>query len=47
VAVQLIDRVHWRGRAETDARAARLWRERIDAVLQRSEISFAANALGL
>jgi hypothetical protein len=47
VAVQLIDRVHWRGRAESDPREARLWGERIDAVLQRSEISFAANTLGL
>ena len=47
VGVHLIDRVHWRGRAEIDVRAARLWGERIDAVLQRSEASFAANALGL
>jgi hypothetical protein len=47
VAVHLIDRVHWRGRAEIDARAVRLWCERVDAVLQRSEPSFAANALGL
>jgi len=47
VSVQLIDSVHWRGRAAIDAREARLWGERIDAVLQRSEPSFAANALGL
>jgi hypothetical protein len=47
VAVRLIDSVHWRGRAEIDARAVRSWGERIDAVLQRSEPSFAANALGL
>lgn len=47
VCVQLIDDTHWRGRAEFDVRAARLWSERIDAVLQRSEVSFAANALGL
>ena len=47
VSVQLIDDTHWRGRAEIDARVARLWGERIDAVLQRSEASFAANALGL
>lgn len=47
ISVHLIDRVHWRGRAEIDARAARLWGERVDAVLQRSEPSFAANTLGL
>ncbi len=45
--VKLIDPVHWRGRATLDARAARLARDEVDAVLQRSERSFAANPLGL
>jgi hypothetical protein len=46
-SVEIFDREHWRGRASSDARAARLWRERIDAVLQRSEASFPVNSLGL
>jgi hypothetical protein len=47
VGVQLLDAEHWRGRAEVDARAAHVKRERIDVVLQRSELSFAVNILGL
>jgi hypothetical protein len=47
VSVHLIDPAHWRGRASQDARAARLWQERIDAVVQRSEPTFPANVLGL
>jgi hypothetical protein len=47
ISVQLIDAVHWRGRAERDARQAQLWRESLDAVLQRSEPAFAVNRLGL
>jgi hypothetical protein len=47
VSVQLMDADHWRGRAQVDARAAHLLRERIDVVLQRSELSFAVNTLGL
>jgi hypothetical protein len=47
VGVQLIDRVHWRGRAERDPRSARLLRDSIDAVLQRSEASFSVNRVGL
>jgi len=47
MSVQLRDAVHWRGRAELDARSARLWRERVDALLQRSEPAFAVNCLGL
>jgi hypothetical protein len=47
ISVQLIDAVHWRGRAEHDPRQAQLWRESLDAVLQRSEPAFAANRLGL
>jgi hypothetical protein len=36
-SVELIDAVHWNGHAMTDSRVARLWRERIDALLQRSQ----------
>jgi hypothetical protein len=47
VSVHLIDRVHWRGRAQIDERAANRWREAIDVVLQRSEPAFAVRTLGL
>lgn len=47
ICVQLIDDVRWRGRAMVDQRAATLWRERIDVVLQRSEPAFAVSTLGL
>ena len=47
ISVQLIDDLHWRGRAAADPRAATLWRERVDVVLQRSEPGFAASTLGL
>jgi hypothetical protein len=47
VVVHLVDSVHWRGRASLDERAARVWRDQIDAVLQRSEPAFAPSALGL
>jgi len=47
VSVQLIDAVHWRGRADRDVRTRLLWQERIDVVLQRSEPAFAVNTLGL
>ena len=47
VSVQLLDTQHWRGRAQLDSRAAHLHREQIDVVLQRSELSFAVNTLGL
>jgi hypothetical protein len=47
VSVRLIDAEHWRGRAELDARSARLWRDRVDVVLQRSAPAFPVNALGL
>jgi len=46
VSVQLVDAPHWRGRAELDARRARQWCEAIDAVLQRSERSWAARPFG-
>ncbi len=47
VSVQLVDLDHWRGRAAVDQRRALIWREEIDAVLQRSERAFAVNTLGL
>ena len=47
VSVHLIDATHWRGRASLETRTAHLWRERIDAVLQRSEAAFAVGTLGL
>lgn len=47
VSVQLIDAQHWRGRAELDARRARLWCEELDVVLQRSERTWAVRPLGL
>ena len=45
--VHLVDRRHWRGEALVDERTAGLWRERTDAVLQRSEPAFSASQLGL
>lgn len=47
VSVQLVDEMHWRGRAAVDARSATLWRERTDAILQRSSPAFAVVTLGL
>ena len=47
VTVQLLDPLHWRGRAAVDARSRLLWQERIDVVLQRSEAAFAVTTLGL
>ncbi len=47
VSVHLIDRIHWRGRAQAEERAAHRWREGVDAVLQRSEPAFAVRKLGL
>lgn len=47
VSVQLIDAQHWRGRAEPDPRRARQWCEELDAVLQRSERTWAVRPLGL
>ena len=46
-SVHLRDPVHWSGRAEADPRTAHPWRERVDALLQRSEPAFPVNALGL
>ena len=47
LSVHLADAEHWRGRVSMEMRTARLWRERIDVVLQRSEATFAVNTLGL
>ncbi len=47
LSVQLIDAKHWRGRAEQDAQRARLWCDELDAVLQRSERTWAVRPLGL
>ncbi len=47
ISVQLIDRVHWRGRAQADERTAQQWRTGIDAVLQRSQPALAVRTLGL
>jgi hypothetical protein len=47
LSVQLIDAVHWRGRASTDPRLAHQWNEQIDVVLQQSELAFAVSTLGL
>ncbi len=47
LSLQLIDAVHWRGRAALDRRSATLWQERLDAWMQRAEPSFAAKTLGI
>lgn len=45
--VELVDPLHWRGRAFADAQAARLARDAADALLQRSEPAFPVKPLGL
>lgn len=47
LSLHLVERRHWRGRVELDAGRARLWRDRIDVVLQRSAAAFAPDRLGL
>ncbi len=47
VCLHLADAIHWRGSAVLDKRAARLWRDQIEAVLQRSEPAFPVSTLGL
>jgi len=47
ISVHVIDLQRWRGRVSDDSRAARLWRDEIDAVLQRCEAAFPVNTLGL
>jgi hypothetical protein len=46
-AAQLLDRVHWRGWIGTDPASLRLWQERADALLQRSQAAFPVTTLGL
>ena len=43
----LSDRERWRGWISSDAATLRRWRDRIDALVQRSEPSFPATTLGL
>jgi hypothetical protein len=45
--VHLLDPVHWRGWASSDAVQQREWRDRIDAFLQRSTPAFPVTTLGL
>jgi len=45
--VFLLDPLRWRGWAVSDALAQRQWRDRIDAILQRSQPAFPATTLGL
>ncbi len=47
VLVHLMDALQWRGQATVDTRAALLWRERLDGLLQRSEPAFPVQTLGL
>jgi hypothetical protein len=47
LGLQLIDRVHWRGRWFRDETDWKTWREVIDALLQRSSDAFPATVLGL
>jgi hypothetical protein len=47
LSVHLADAAHWRGRVSLDPHAARLWRERVETVLQRSEATFSVHTLGL
>lgn len=45
--VHLLDPLRWRGWATEDAPQQRLWRDRIEALLQRSTPAFPATTLGL
>ena len=47
VCVELIDRVHWRGRCTMDVRQSKLMHEQIDAILQRSSAAFPVTPLGI
>lgn len=46
-SVRLVDRVHYRGTLSRDKADTIVWREALDAVLQRSEESFPPTLLGL
>jgi len=45
--VHLVDAEHWRGRAQVSRRAALIWQQKLDVVLQRSERALPVNTLGL
>jgi len=47
VSVQLHDALRWRGRASLEVRDARLWRQEVEALLQRSATAFPVQQLGL
>lgn len=47
ITLQVFDTQRWRGKLAVDTRAARLWRDQVDAVLQRCEAAFPVNTLGL
>lgn len=46
-AVQVLDRVHWRGRLQVDEPGVHRLGDELDAFAQRSEPTFAARTLGL
>ena len=46
-SVRLVDAVHYRGSVSRTSADAVVWREAVDAVLQRSEEAFPATMLGL
>lgn len=47
LCLQVFDSLQWRGRLALDERAARKWRDEIDALLQRCEAAFPVHHLGL
>jgi len=47
LCLHLIDKRLWRGRITLESPRARVWNDRIDAILQRSEPAFPATSLGL
>ena len=46
-SLQLADRLHWRGHWLGDDSEISAWHEVVDALVQRSEVDFPANTLGL
>ena len=46
-SLQLADRLQWRGHWLADDSEISAWREVVDALVQRSEVDFPANTLGL
>lgn len=45
--VQLTDKMHWRGRSSDDRAEMRLWRDQLDACIQRSSPALPASTIGL